>query len=401
MRETIKLTLSPHPDIELNTARDEIEAFLTLPKDEMNAETGLIMVVDGFGGFANSQYQNNEVRPYLADKYNCAVAGVNYFGIQRGNSIQVNEGFYHNINKIYGLGLRKEELDNVKDANEFFVRIASRVIAKGVINLDMRCQPILVTGKGEYQSWGLLPAIDCLQALGEILRRYEINRKKIIVYGHSYGGYIASMMGKFAPHTISAVVDKGGYTKTELRHVAGGEIMEPDHIVSIPISDFPANFIISTAANNPWTIEDEMSPNYFSDSHRKIRNLLLEEQRVLSETKYYIFHSEKDGLVPVADKDKYVEVLQKYNPVHYKRVCEDDLEGGIFKNLENAMGVSHGELFDLVAGLDREGLQKKSEDNDFSLNNVHTFRCGEKDYVFTYSDDCVLQVSIQPGAGKI
>ncbi len=380
MQETIKIVLSPHPDIELGTERQEIEAFLTFPETGVNSESGIILVV---GEVGEADYQSKQLRPYLANKFNCIAVGVDYFGIFRNRQIQIRPSFLNNINRIYGLNLSLESFANVKHGTEIYKIITEAVIVRGVTSLDLRCQPQLITGRGEYQSWGFLPAIDYLYVLGEVLQRYELNQRKIIACGKHYGAYVASLMGKYAPHTFSAIIDQEGYTRTVLKHVISGELMEADYLFHYDLNN-GVKFYIASTCNNPWTIENELSPLYFSDSHRKIRSLLYEDHRIPSETGYHIFHSEDDGTAPIIEKDQCVEILRGYNPVNYKRVAAG--EPGTFK--------SDQELFDWLAENDDAGLQKTSADTDFSLNNSHVFVCGEKSYCFEYSENGKIQVTI-------
>ncbi len=388
MNESVKLVLEPHPDIELGVERKEIEAFLTMPARGITPDTGVIMVVNGLGEPANSDYQQNVLRPYLADKLNCIAVGVNYFGVYRNSQIQIRPSFLYNINRIYGLNLSMESFAGAQNGVEIYRIIAEAVLAKGVTSLDLRCQPHLITGKDEYQSWGFLPAIDCLQVLGEVLQKYDLNKHRILALGKHYGGYIALLMGKYAPHTFSAVIDCNGYSRAELKHIVSGELMEPDYMFSFNLNN-DMKFYIASACNNPWTIEDESSPQYFSDSHRMIRSLLYEKHRVQSGTCYYIYHSEDNGMTSIYDKDRCVEILQRYNTVFYNRIPAGEKEAE----------PTDIELFDRLLAKHRENLQKPDDDTDFSLNSSHTFECNGQDYIFSY-DDRKVQVKISP-SGEI
>ncbi|WP_054693881.1 DUF2920 family protein [Syntrophomonas palmitatica] len=383
MSETINIRISPHPDIELGNERSEIEAFLTFPESGLNSETGIIMVLTELGEAADTDYQTNQLRPYLANKLNCIAIGVNYFGIFRNSQIQIRPSFLHNINRIYGLELSFESFAGAKSGEDIYRIIAGEVIKLGVTSLDLRCQPHLLTGRGEYQSWGFLPAIDCLQVLGEVLQRYDINKKKILAYGKHYGGYIASLMGKYAPRVFSAIIDWEGYSRTELRHVVSGELIEADYLFHFDLNN-GVKFYIASACNNPWTIEDETSPSYFSDSHRKIRSLLCEEHRKPSETCYYIFHSEDDLTSSIAAKDRCVEILQRYNPVNYQRIAAGD--SSKFNSVED--------IFEWLLQNDQNCLQKENTDTDFSLNSIYDFVCGDKIYRFSYAEDGGIKVNI-------
>ncbi len=397
MSESIKITLKPHPDIELNFVRETmLEAFITLPKKGVNEDTGLIMIVGGFDEIANTEYQEKELRPFLADKFNCIVVGTNYFGIQRNRSIRITPDFIHNFNRIYNLDLSVESFAKTISEEEIYRVIAEHVVSRGITSLDLRCQPTIITGNNEYQSWGFLPAVDCLQVLGEVLKSYPVNAKRIMVYGKSYGAYVAMLMGKFAPHTFAVIIDREGYSRSELKHIACGEFMDADYVYAFNIRFSDLKFTISSGSNNPWTIEDELSPFYFSDNHRKIRSLLEEKHRLESETSYYIFHSETDGIASIADKDRNVEILKQYNKVQYNRFpgLEEPDTDGIQLTAEQYADFSDQELFTWLADTCGEDLSKTTNDNDFKLNSVHLFDCGAKKYQFQFDDAYNLSISI-------
>ncbi|HWR41377.1 MAG TPA: DUF2920 family protein [Patescibacteria group bacterium] len=381
MAETAQFVLQPHQDIELERPRHDLELFATLPSSGVNEKTGLLLILDDFSGFANSVYQAQEVRPYLADRYNLVVAGLNYFGIDRKRSIEIRNGFLQNLRRIYGISL---DTGNMTDQNQFFGEVAAQLARKGVVMLDQRCQPVVMDGRGEYQSWGFLPAIDGLQSVGFLLGKYpQLDRQRVSVYGQGYGGYIAGLMAKFAPRTFATVIDKDGFVKTELKHVATGELLDPGEFMEIPFSDFPIPFRYSVMFESPWTIEDEENAGYFSDSHRKIRSLLLPEHHQASDTRYYLFQGTDDRFGVAAARDRYATLLQKFHPVQYKKLPPVEL------------GTNHQELFDQVAAAETENFCKAEADNDFSLNRTYTLSCGEKSYVFAFRDDYSLQVSVK------
>ncbi len=413
MRETVNLTLEAHPDIELGRERRPLEAFLTFPEAGINEDTGIFLLIDGLGGRANSQYQSDELRPFVADTFNCVAVGVNYFGIARNEVLNITPEFLYNFNRIYGLNLSLESFKLVQGEDDIYRVIAEAVIGRGITSVDVRCQPTLETGRGEYQSWGFLPAIDCLQVVGEVLKTYPLNPGRIMAYGSGYGGYIALLLGKFAPHTFSVIMERGAYCRSELKHIACGEVMEADYIYSFAIRFSDLRFTIAAGSKNPWTIEDELSLAYFSDSHRRIRSLLAEGPRMVSPTRYYILHAEDDDIVPVADKDLLVERLRDYAPVYYQRVPgsggeREVLDDSVVKE-ENGKENGAKDLFpllDLNKASDRDLLQCLSQveqdesipekrDTDFTLNSRYIFDCGEKHYEFSFADSYELQVTLR------
>lgn len=396
-----KVMLDPHPDIELGWNRKEIDLYITEPDSTINEDTGLLVLIDDFGGRADSFENQDQIRPMLAEKYNCIVAGVNYFGIFRNRMIQIRPDFIHNINRIYQTNITAEDLVNAMGEDEIYRIIAKNIISKGITSVDVRCQPTLVTGREEYQSWGLLPAIDCLQAVGEVLRRYpSINHRKLIVYGSGYGAYIAMLMGKFAPNTFSIIIDKEGYCRAELKHIACGEVMEPDYVYAFNIRFSDLKFTIAAGSNNPWTIENEMAGSYFSDSHRKVRSLFQESHMKKSETRYYMIHSAEDSVASIDDKDRFVNLLSDYNKVFYNRIprseltAEQALSNDDYLNIANMTLFRDIDIIDWVFKVDKNGMAKESEKTDFDLNSEFIFPCGEKTYKFKFNDSFQLKVII-------
>ncbi|MDD3269537.1 MAG: DUF2920 family protein [Syntrophomonadaceae bacterium] len=400
MRETRVFTVEPHPDVELGCVRKPIDVHLIMPEKGINEDTGVILVLGDFDQYADSKELKEEFCPYLADKLNCISIGVNYFGIYRNKSIEIKESFLHNFNRIYnGAELCFDEFKKMRTQDEIFRLMAERVISRGITSLDIRCQPTMVTSRGEYQSWGFLPAIDCLQALGQTLREYEINQRRIMVYGRGYGAYIALLLGKYAPHTFSVIIDREGYAKAELRHIVSGELMTVDYEYAFNIRHSDLKFTISAGSNNPWTIDDELSGAYFSDSHRKIRSMIVEKHRIASETRYYILHTEDNYASSIKDKDACVFHLSKCNPVYYNRIpCLHSAEESLLgeKRLPNeSLDMLHDQdIINWVAEIDQEDLSKETPSTDYNLNSTHVFDCGEREYRFQFRDDYSLQVVI-------
>jgi hypothetical protein len=395
--KTALYTVKPHHDIELDTKRIDIDYYVSRP-NQINAETGVILSITGFGFDARSPYIIQKLNPYLANKYNCIVVSLNYFGIFRGNEIVLSDEFTQQMKNIYGVP--KSYWKSKDSNNDIILKIASVLKEKGVNSIDPRCQITGITERDEYQSFGFLPALDCLTVLGDVLKRFPlINKKKIIAYGSSYGGYIAMLCGKYAPNTFSIIIDNSGFSRAELKYIAGYQTLLVDYAPSVIFEGEEYKLIKSF--NNPWTITDETSPQYFGDSHKLIRNLFVQDHRKPSETRYYTFHCVNDDIASVEDKDKVVQLLSCYNQTYYKRVTEHDIDGQLFKSYEHSMKASLRKLFDHVAELDNSNkLMKESSKTDFDNETKYTFNCGEKNYVFIYSKDKTLRVKINENVKK-
>jgi predicted peptidase len=208
-----------------------------------------------------------------------------------------------------------------------------------------------------------------------------------MAYGSSYGGYIALLLGKFAPHTFSAIIDNSGFSRASVIDICTREYKLGSVVYR------HEGVTIQAIADEPWTLSDELDPNYFSESCRSIRSLLEESHRIPSDTSYYIFHGDEDKVCPTSEKEQVVEILRKYNLVNFKKVTADDIDGRVFKDLSHGMKASLRGVFDLVQ--EAGGKLQKSEDlTDFDRSSVHTFACGTKTYSFSYSNDHQIRVEI-------
>ncbi|UKS26897.1 DUF2920 family protein [Paenibacillus sp. HWE-109] len=381
----------PHPDIELGYKRSILEYVLTFPKGGINSDTGLIFVITPFGDSPDSVYQAEKLRPFLAEKYNCIVASVIYFGMDRSfNSVSFDYQFLDLLQAKYAIPYTEFLNENGSIKEDSFTILASHLKMKGIRFLT-ESRPYMQTvyhQKGEYQSFGFLPALDCLVVLGDILKKYPINKKKIIAYGSSYGGYIALLLGKFAPQTFSVIIDNSGYSRASLHNVCTKDFNTGSQIYN------DGNVIISGVSEEPWTLVNENDPCYFSDSCRSIRSLLEEKHRVASDTAYFIFHGDNDQICPTKDKEEVVKILEKYNPIYFKKVTESDLDGVVFKNMNHGMDASLRGLFERVYTLDNQNLLKNTESTDFENENVYHFDCGNKIYQMSFSKDYQVKSQI-------
>ena len=195
----------PHQDVELGYNRKPMEYYLTIPEKGINLQTGLVLMVAGLGDRADSSYQTEKLRPYLADKHNVIVAATNFWGTFRSLDVDITMNWLREVSDQYNIPLERVKQEFA--SKPFLEAVRSIVQYRGMKWLDMHCQVPFITGRGEYQSFGFLPALDYLVLLGEVLKKYQINQKKIVAYGSSYGGYIAQLLGKYAPHTFSAIID--------------------------------------------------------------------------------------------------------------------------------------------------------------------------------------------------
>lgn len=390
MSTTKKISLEAPVDPEVNIKRRKsLEYYITFPDGyDKSKSYGLVFCITGYGYSAESDYQANKLRPYISDKYNMITVGVRYHNDLRTNDSDV-EISLGNICNWYGVDCNY--FDNATTGEQIINKIFELLQMRNISSLDSRLS-FKVSAYDKYSSFGFMPAIDHLNVLFDIIQKYNIDKHNIIAFGTSYGGYIASLMAKYAPNTFSLVIDNSGFCVTQLQEVFGGQVGGgAGGAIVRRIND--RRYEIPYVANTLWSI-DETSEYYFADSNRSIRNLLIEDHRTPSSTVYCCYHSEKDELAPINLKDDMYNLLRKYNVAYYKRINEHDVDGRLFKNSSHGMNASLRMLFDISIEKYKKHNHMKDDDIDFDRNVVYGFPCSDKLYNFSYSNNG-LNVTIE------
>ncbi len=360
---------NPPSDLELNFVREPLQYFLTAPMDGPNRKTGLIFNICGFGQRPDDVYFADKLAPYLSNKYNCYCVGVAYFGI-----------LVKFIGKLIALPKWKEALFNLYGLppTDDLGEITKFLRAKGVAELSGEF-PLISCFGGEYQSFGFLPALDHIAVLGDILRRYDINRKRLIILSTSCGGHIAGMMLKLMSNTFSTIIDNSGFVRTELPQLNNMEFGARHW--------FKHNGVrICRVEKTPWSVKDSSSQGFFKPEFAAIRDLTLQSHYRPGNTRVYGFHSALDELVPIEDKELHFETLQKFYDATLVRVERGDIDGKLFKEIGHGMGASLRGIFDLVAETDPL-MERNQTETDFEMNTRLSLNCGAINYAFSFSDD--------------
>lgn len=374
------LIQSPN-DPELNLRlRNNLEYYITYPDGyDKSKSYGLVFCITGYGDSAGSKYQSEKLRPYISDKYNMITVGVRYH-----NDLRTNEEYVIDFDAISNwYGLEPNYFKDRTNGNQVIDEIFDILISKNIFSLDARLA-IKSSAYNQYSSFGFMPAIDHLTVLFDIMQNHDIEKKNIIAFGTSYGGYIASLMGKYAPHTFSLIIDNSGFCVAQLQEVFGGLIGGVGG--SFPKFVDGKRYEIPFATNTLWSL-DETSRYYFSDANKQIRNLLIEQHRTPSETVYCCYHSQNDSLATINLKDRMYNILSRYNRTYYKRVKENDVDGKLFKNSMHGMNASLRKMFDVSMKKFREFDDTKQEETDFDKNIVYGFPCSNKLYKFSYTNN--------------
>ena len=131
---------------------DEIDREFTLymyePDDEINEDTGILLLIAGFGGHSNSNVYK-KMRRIFANKYNLITIQCDYFGFEFMQSEIKEESIYNFCDMSF-----LQAMDNI---------------------------------------YATLYAIDYAMSKSD-----KINSKKIIIYGNSHGAYLAHLCNSYS-----------------------------------------------------------------------------------------------------------------------------------------------------------------------------------------------------------
>jgi hypothetical protein len=377
------------PELQLNT-KSELVYYINFP-DNYNplAEYPLIVSIDGYGGHPESEYQSKKLRPYLSKKYESIVVGVAYHGINRtGNSVEFSPEMWESI-----FDLKPGEFSNRFIKKNPMVKILDEIFAFLVERKISRLSSLLAIKSSlpdKYSSFGFLPAIEHLSVIHDVLSNFKIKLSEISILGTSYGGYIALLIGKFAPHTFNFIIDNSGFIATQFSEIHPSLVSSSSSYMRMINGK---RYEIPVSTKSIWE-NNEFSKNYFSDAHRMIRNVALKEHMAQSDTKYFSYHSQEDTIALIAEKQLFCERLKEYAYVDFTKISRSDIDGLIFKNLNHGMNASLRKLYDIT--FKKNGLldNKHNSQTDFHLNSKHIFNCFSNKYEFTYSMDRGLKVEI-------
>lgn len=389
MSTTEKITLKAPVDPEIDIkVRESLDYYITFPTGyDKSKSYGLVFCITGYGDSAESEYQSDKLRPYIADKYNMITVGVRYHNDLRIDSNKLTFQFTQICNWY---GLDPNYFNEVKNIEQALDKIFDLLVSRNIYSLETRIS-IKTTAYNQYSSFGFMPAIDHLNVLFDIINKYNIDKQNIIAFGSSYGGYIASLMAKYAPNTFSLVIDNSGFCVTQLQEIFGGQVGGAGGAYARYINN--TRYEIPFTTNTLWSL-DETSKYYFSDSNKQIRNLLIADHRTPSATVYCCYHSEQDTVASINLKDEMYNLLKNYNVTYYKRVKEEDVDGKLFKNSSHGMNASLRTMFDISLKKYNKLNHKKEDNIDFDRDITYGFPCLNKVYNFSYTNNG-LAVEIQ------
>ncbi|ECH3554908.1 DUF2920 family protein [Campylobacter jejuni] len=380
-------------DVELGIKRTSKLEYRISYDDEKDIKA-IVFIVGGFGANANISFLDFD-REYIAKNFDVVVVHVFYHCFCARQSIDQkynpklipNQDDLERVNGILkniNLGHLSVNKDNFEQIIPLIEQKVNKMKQAGLVDesqkIELSCD--FVPPNGEYQNFGIMAAIDHINVLKDLVKRFPKFADLPKIYGGgSYGGYLSLLIAKIAPWYVDGVIDNSGSALPPLIYILGREMEGGcDYVFNDP------NTLIECFLKTHWT-RKENSPYFFNNENYFIRTLLNKDHLILQSQKnkniiYVSYHSDKDPLTPANFKQQTMQILKILGyDVSLNLIDENKIDGKFIKNLDHGCGIPDKALFRKELPLMLEKLQKRKS---FMQENSISYPCGNK--VFTFKD---------------
>lgn len=205
---------------------------------------------------------------------------------------------------------------------------------------------------------------------------------KTILFGNSYGGYLANLCAKIAPWSIDFILDNSSFVDffgNIFRLIGFGKEIDFTRYHGTYNDRLFKNILVYLSDKTYWS-SNKFSKNYFSNARKIIREPLNKEhlkiQSLYPNPKYILYHSVFDERSPFENKEKFVHILKDLKfKVDFFAISQADNK--FIKNLNHGMGLST-KLFlkKHLSQILQEPLQDKTCKKEIS------YKCDDLIYTF-------------------
>lgn len=345
-----------HPSI-YNPKTRKLKIYFSEPYNGINDSTGILLLIAGFGGNANSNVYK-KMRTYFSDNHNLVVVQCDYFGwefMQKPNNISIN------INKIELLKtFSKSEVNYIFQDNNFWERLLE---VANKYNYNIFCSEILDENLSNFNDMGIMQAIDNISAvicIMEIIKDncYKFNRNKIIIYGHSHGAYLAYLCNAFAPNLFSLIIDNSAWLfPIYLKH-------------NRYVNSRYKNIVISTQYSYlARTLNYDEEILYLPFLYKKFKN----------NCNIICYHGTDDKLISNVDKKQFAKHVDKLT---YNEISNDKIDNKVFRSTSHGLNADFIKMYDYVM----ENNKIDFDENKIMKLETVKYYTKERQYCIDYSN---------------
>ncbi|EAI3011311.1 DUF2920 family protein [Campylobacter coli] len=380
-------------DVELGIKRTSKLEYRISYDDEKDLKA-IVFIIGGYGANANIYFLDS-YRNYIAKNFDVVTINVFYhcFCQRRSDVLKYDasakflEEDLENFSKVlndFNIDSRNLNSNNALEYYHHLDHYITTLKSQGKLaqNYQAKFTSTFIPPNGDYQNYGVMAAIDHINALKDLVKRFpEFADLPKIYGGGSYGGYLSLLIAKIAPWYVDGVIDNSGSALPPLNYILGREMESGcDYVLN------SSHILIQCFLKTHWT-RKENSPYFFNNENYFIRTLLNKDHLILQSQKnkniiYVSYHSKEDSLTPANFKEQTMQILKILGyDVSLNLIDENKIDGKFIKNLDHGCGIPDKALFRKELPLMLEKLQGRKS---LMQENSISYPCGNK--VFTFKD---------------
>ncbi|EJR2037992.1 DUF2920 family protein [Campylobacter coli] len=380
-------------DVELGIKRTSKLEY-RISYDDKKDLKAIVFIIGGYGANANIYFLDS-YRNYIAKNFDVVTINVFYhcFCQRRSDVLKYDasakflEEDLENFSKVlndFNIDSRNLNSNNALEYYHHLDHYITTLKSQGKLaqNYQAKFTSTFIPPNGDYQNYGIMAAIDHINALKDLVKRFPKFADLPKIYGGgSYGGYLSLLIAKIAPWYVDGVIDNSGSALPPLNYILGREMESGcDYVLN------SSHILIQCFLKTHWT-RKENSPYFFNNENYFIRTLLNKDHLILQSQKnkniiYVSYHSKEDSLTPANFKEQTMQILKILGyDVSLNLIDENKIDGKFIKNLDHGCGIPDKALFRKELPLMLEKLQGRKS---LMQENSISYPCGNK--VFTFKD---------------
>lgn len=318
-----------------------LEIKYCLPDKGINRNTGIIVLVQGYGASIESNVYKKMMNNF-SDSYNMIVAQCAYFGSEFMGSI-------YDAGDINISGLcDKPYVEKIKLST--------------IIEMSETIE--------NFNDMGPMQALDQIEMVLYLIRKYSttttLNLKNIVGYGHSHGAYVLYQANRYCPNLFTYIIDNSSWIKPSY--------FEKVHYRKLSSKIGPQ-------------IDISIGYKYWISNHHEVtgeityRYLPLMYEKFMNKCSIISLHGEKDTVAPLKEK-LYLESI--VDQLQVLVVREEDVDGKRIKSTEHGLQADFILLFDWIYSLLTDRIENAQT---IELDQLVQVRFDNKrDIVIDYND---------------
>ncbi|MNE04398.1 hypothetical protein D3C80_969270 [compost metagenome] len=357
-------SVAGHPDVELGLCGDRLVRYRIHCAEQ--AGSGLVVYIPGFGGDLGAYSEVFCER--VATQHGMAALCVDYFCMRSRPSVGAGISLLPG-ERERALSLLALPLDTPDTA-------LLRALDSFQPDAPLRFQGLLTPPDGAYQNFGVMAALDILNAIEDAMCRYSGNRDNLILVGSSYGGYLAQLVNKFRPGYARALFDNSSWAEPNLAYVVGRDIGAVEYQCTLQ-----GGVELALCVDSPWRMLAGHPHEFDVDAFiiRSFSASQLDQMAVQGGTATFclMVHAIHDSIAPTEAKLAMARaMLARGFNAELILFDESSIDGDFIRNMEHGMGLSMLQFFEQGLAL----LAGRSLDFQASRATEVTLQAGHSTY---------------------